>query len=490
MKGANTKYYLNVAIGLALMLLVPMIGGVGQITDVGMKVLGIFIGMVWLWITADALWPSLLALVLVGLSGYVPDAEGYQGITSVLSSSFGNETLLNITFITLLFAAVSELGLTEHIVNFFMKRKALEGKPYLMLFLFMASAYTVGGTTDPIVSIFILWPAVSGMCKKYGYVKSDTTYSIMIISIFLGAILGQPMLAFKGMTAALFATFGAITGLEVNLAVYLVFNICMALTVMVIYLLMVKFVFRPDFEALKNVKVEDIVKDEKPMTNSQKLIGILLIMLIAGILLPNIVPETVPGIKMLKSFGVLGIEAVLMSIAMIARNKEGKMMIDVREISKKGFSWNIFFQCASAIYMANALTADSTGIKTVLIGALKPVIEGLPGFVFVLVVIAAALILTNVFNNMIVGVIMLTVSMPFMGAIAGVNFKALAILTIMSVCVAALLPSGSIYCSYLHSNREYIEFKDIYKVFIPVMIVVALVYVCIGYPIATFIFAA
>ncbi|MBQ6314102.1 MAG: hypothetical protein IJI11_00705 [Mogibacterium sp.] len=488
MKGVNTKYYINVVIGLAFMFLFPLIGPAGPITAVGMKILGIFIGMVWLWITADAMWPSLLALVLVGLSGYVPDAEGYAGVKAVLASSFGSDTLLNITFITLLFAAVSALGLTEHIVNFFMKRKALEGKPYLMLFLFMLSAYTVGGTTDPIVSIFILWPAVSEMCAKYGYKKTSLTHSIMIMSIFLGSILGQPMLAFKGMTAALFGTLTSITGITINLAVYLVFNICMAVVVIIIYLLMVRFIFKPDFTGLRSVKVEDIVKNDTPMTKPQKLIGILLIMLIAGILLPNIVPATVPGIKILQNYGVLGIEAVLMAIAMIARDKEGNMMIDVREISKNGFSWNIFFQCAAAIYMAGALTGDATGIKDLLVGALTPILGGLPGIVFVIIVIVCALVLTNIFNNMIVGVIMLTVSMPFMGTITGVNFASLATLTVMSVCVAALLPSGSIYCSYLHSNREYIDFKSIYKVFVPTIIVVAIVYACIGYPIASMLF--
>lgn len=96
---------------------------------------------------------SLLAVIQIALSGYVEGAEGYGAITSALSATFGNETLLNITFIMLIFAAVSELGLTDHIVQFFMKRKALEGRPYLMLFLFMVSGYVIGGTTDPIIGM-------------------------------------------------------------------------------------------------------------------------------------------------------------------------------------------------------------------------------------------------------------------------------------------------------------------------------------------------
>lgn len=484
----NLKYYVNIAIGLAFMFLFPMIGAVGPITEVGIKVLGIFIGMVWLWIVADGMWPSLLALVQIGLSGYVTDAEGYAGITAALGAAFGNETLLNITFIMLIFSAVSALGLTDHIVYFFMKRRALEGRPYLMIFLFMMSGYVIGGTTDPIISMFILWPSVTILCTKYGYQKSDKTFMIMIMAMFLAAILGQSLLPFKGMTAALFGVFGELTGMEVNLAVYVVFHICMAVLVMIGFLVMVRLVFRPDFTALKQVKVEDIVKDEIPLTAAQKMIGILMIVLIAGILLPNILPASFPGIRILTLYGVLGIEGVLMAAAMICRNKDGGPLIDVKEIAKEGFSWVVFFQCAAATYVANALTSDVTGIKTFMIDALTPVLSGLSGIVFVAVVIVCALLITNVLNNMVAGVIMLTISMPFMEVIAGANFKALAIMSIMSICMAALLPSGSIYCSYLHSNRQLIEFKDIYKIFVPTLAVIAVIYCCIGYPAACFLF--
>lgn len=484
----NTRYYINVAIGLALMFLFPLIGPVGPITAVGIRVLGIFLGMVWLWIVADGMWPSLLAVIQIALSGYVAGAEGYGAITSALSATFGNETLLNITFIMLIFAAVSELGLTDHIVQFFMKRKALEGRPYLMLFLFMVSGYVIGGTTDPIIGMYILWPSVSTLCTKYGYKKSDKTFAVMIMAMFLASICGQSMLGFKGMTAALFGVFQKTTGLSINLAVYLVFHICMALVVMGSFLLLVRFVFRPDFTALKQVKVEDIVKESVPMTKAQKLIGALLIALIAGILLPNVLPASVPGVKLLKTYGVLGIEGVLMAIAMVCRDKDGKALIDVREIAKNGFSWIVFFQCAAAIYVANALTSDATGIKALLISVFQPILGGLPGMLFVVAVIVAALVLTQVLNNMVCGVIVLTVAMPFMEIVEGVGFPALAVMTIMSVCMAALLPSGSIYCSYLHSNKQLIDMKDIYKIFIPTLALIAIVYCCIGYPVAAMLF--
>lgn len=55
-------YWLHLAIGLGFMLVFPMLSPIEPITEVGMAVLGVFIGMVYLWSTLDSIWPSLMGL--------------------------------------------------------------------------------------------------------------------------------------------------------------------------------------------------------------------------------------------------------------------------------------------------------------------------------------------------------------------------------------------------------------------------------------------
>lgn len=52
-KGSNNdlKSYIHIGIGVAIMLLFQVLPAYGPITEVGMKCLGSFIGMVYLWST-------------------------------------------------------------------------------------------------------------------------------------------------------------------------------------------------------------------------------------------------------------------------------------------------------------------------------------------------------------------------------------------------------------------------------------------------------
>ena len=83
----SAKSYLHTAIGILIMLIGFVIAPFGPVTEVGVKCLFIFLGMVYLWSTVNPLWPSMLGLVLLGLSGYA--GEGAAGFKAVMASSIG-----------------------------------------------------------------------------------------------------------------------------------------------------------------------------------------------------------------------------------------------------------------------------------------------------------------------------------------------------------------------------------------------------------------
>ncbi len=59
----NKMVYLHIAIMLVLMFGIGFLPPFGQITALGMKVLGCFLGIVYGWIFIDLLWVSFLALL-------------------------------------------------------------------------------------------------------------------------------------------------------------------------------------------------------------------------------------------------------------------------------------------------------------------------------------------------------------------------------------------------------------------------------------------
>lgn len=70
-KKGNALYYINSAIGLFFLFafgrIVPPLG---IISEVGMQVLGVFLGLIWLWSMVEIIWPSILGIVALGLTDY------------------------------------------------------------------------------------------------------------------------------------------------------------------------------------------------------------------------------------------------------------------------------------------------------------------------------------------------------------------------------------------------------------------------------------
>ena len=61
---------INMAITLLLMFGFGLLPPFATLTPVGMRVLGIFIGVIYGFSTCEIIWPSLFAFLAFGLSGY------------------------------------------------------------------------------------------------------------------------------------------------------------------------------------------------------------------------------------------------------------------------------------------------------------------------------------------------------------------------------------------------------------------------------------
>ena len=72
----------------------------GAITDLGMDVLGVFIGTIYGWLTLGLIWPSIFSLAALGLIGYI-------GVQQAFCDGFGymNIPILIMSFV---FAAIAD----------------------------------------------------------------------------------------------------------------------------------------------------------------------------------------------------------------------------------------------------------------------------------------------------------------------------------------------------------------------------------------------
>ena len=117
--------------------------------------------------------------------------------------------------------------------------------------------------------------------------------------------------------------------------------------------------------------------------------------------------------------------------------------------------------CASVIPVARALTSDGTGVTELINNLLSPIFGSMGPIMFIITVMIAMMILTNIGSNMATSIIVVTVVLPFVSkyyfspAIIG-----MAILLIANL--GFIFPGSSGMAPFLYSNK-WIEVKDIYK---------------------------
>ena len=481
-------YWLHLTIGLGFMLIFPRLSPIEPITEVGMSVLGVFIGMIYLWSAVDTIWPSLLGLILVALAGYVPGLQGYAAVKELFLNAFGVDSVIVVMFSMVLFAALEYVGCTKYMARFFMSRKILEGRPYVFFFIFFLCSYVISGLTSPMASLLILWPIAIEACKDCGYKKGDKVFYTMICGVYLAATLGQPMFPFKGASLVIVSAFEKASGVGVNYGAYILYNIVMSVILLLCYLLVVKVLIRPDVNGFKNITVTELTKESLPNMNAQQIAFFLMILVyIVALLLPNFMSNEIPLIAFLNNLNVLGVSTFCIVVMMIIPY-QGKPMLDFRAVSKKFFSWDVFFLVVAALYICTAMTTESTGIKPFLVQLLQPMLGNKPEIIFIFLLLAFAIITTNFANNAGMAVVLLPIVLSFADQYPGVDSTVLYMTIAMMVFVALLTPAASPNCAMLHARKDLVEWKEIMELFLPMIVVALLVYTLIGYQIAKFLF--
>lgn len=466
----TAKYYIFSAIGIAIMLFFGYLPPFSTVTELGMKVLGIFIGAIWCFSTVGCFWPALLALILFGTSGLY---EG--GVTATFAAAFGSDTWLFVLFVLAFAAMINNSGASKIIANNMASWKFTKGKPYAVSWVLLTIAYVVGALISVTPGIVITWAILYVMCEGYGYKPHDKYPTLMVIAITFAALMGQAALPFKAapimyMNALSKATDGAVT---VSYAQFALVAIPMTYLAGISPLLAMKFIFRPDVSLIKN---SDFVftSDETKFNSEQKIFMLFLAAFFVLLFLPGIFTQTGGFIAWLKTIGNTAICVLLLIIAGFVMKKNGTSFVNLAKTFKDGIPWETMMILAFAVVATSAMTNAACGIKDQIAAWLTPLFgEGTGMGLFIFLVILLSAVITNFIGNLIVGLMFVPIIVAFATS-AGISQNlvvAIAVTTNMSL----FLPSASPLAALLHSNTEWCSSNDIYKYSWPIVIVGVLV---------------
>lgn len=479
------SYWIMSAIGLACMLFASFVPNPEPITPIGMEIVMIFIGVIFLWSAVGNIWPSILGIVMVGLSGYL--GEGAAGVTASLVSAFGSSTVFTIIFAMILFGGVAVLGFAKYIARFFLSLKIQEGRPYVFLFFIMFCSYLVTALSGNLSAILLMFPVVIDVLEKTGYKKGDKAWYSIILGVFFATAVGQPTIPFGGGLMLVLAALQTTLGTSLDYMPLLGYAILMGTILILTYLVFLKIFIRPDFSGIKALRVDDIKQETLPPLNiRQRIYLIVFITYMLCVIVPPVLPFDNIIITTLTSMGAIGCALTGISILELVKIN-GQSVLAVRE-STKVFSWDVYFIVPAGTFLSGLITNADLGVIEFLQVSLDPIFGGQLPIVFILLLVAIAIIFTQFAGNVPTAYVLFPIAAAFAAQYPSLNMTAICILVAYAVFVALCLPAASPFSAILHSRKDLVSFKEIQKVYIPLIVVVILVYATAGYFLANAIF--
>lgn len=465
----DLKYYLNSLIVVLLMFIVPHLPAIQPLTPYGMQVVGIFLGCIYGWTMVSVVWPSLLGLLVLGFTEF-------GAMPATFQAAYGGDVFLFVFFMLSFAALITKSGVTDFIAKWIISRKIAKGKPWVIAFLVYCAAYVVGALVSVMPSIVICWTLTYQLCKEFKYTSKDLYPKLMVIGVVNAALMGHCLFPFKAFAVMMLKVLNTQLGINVDFAVFTLFAFILGFGCVILYLLICKYIYKPDVQPIVN-SAYVYENTEKLNTYQKQVLGLLFAMVIL-LLLPGFLPEGI--IKtFLTKVGNTGIVVVLLTLAGFIKLRNGSSFADIAELIKAGVPWPTMILLATAMALSTAIGADATGIKALFQTVFNPILTGHGTLMFFFLVILLGIALTNVINNVVVGLILVPIICAASTAL-GFPPEILTVAICLLLNITFLLPSGSPIAAFLHGNSEWVSSIEVqkYSILFIGVVIVWFVFIC------------
>ena len=476
----DKKYYIHSVIGLILMFGVGFLPPFSTITPLGMKYLGILLGLVYLWSLVGMFWPSLMGLIAMIIFG--------ENSAAVCTSSFGNSLVIMCVFAMAVIFAVAQTGVFDYLVRWIITRKIIEGRPWLLTGALILGLYIIVALGGEMPLLFVMWEMVYKIAETAGIPRKSKYCAAMVVGLMFAFVCGMISLPYKAAFVAVMGFFYGMTPMtEINIVSASVLLVCGCTAALVLFILMMKFVLRIDLSALKNADAALAFKDLPPMNKRQKFAGIYLIVFLVMMMLTGLVSFLGDNafVQTYSRFGTLGVSWLLTAIMVLVKI-DGKPMMDVSKTASM-IVWDSVLLMAIAFTFSPMLTDEATGISAWVMSLVNPILGGHSAFTFTVIVFVITLILTNFANNTVVMMLMIAVIMPYSQTL-GLNLHMMAVLMCLMAQTAFLLPASSIYGALIYSQAEHISSRYIMMAAVIAMVAATLAMLLVFMPLGNVLF--
>ena len=478
----DMKRLVIIACCLAVVLIFWFLPAPEPMTQIGVRVIGVFIVTVVLLSTVDTVWPAILGVVLLSLTGVA-------NLNGAIAGSLGNWVIYFVLMSFIMTHALNEAGFTSRMVAKFMSQGFVQKSPWSMTISLAIMGMILGAFIDQVPATPFMLAFNAKIYQALGYSKKDSYPHIANILTIFGVNIGGAMTPISHSLIILgLGVYEAATGNSISLFTFLMYGVPTGIILFILKVLIFKLLAKPDFSKFANFDIRTVLDEQKPMNLREKTVVAVFFITVALWILPGILKMFAPQAGFVVWLGKYSITfwAALAVVVMGILCIDGKPVIDVRDIVNHHINWGILLFISIGVYFGSAICDKSTGVNDFMSAYLGPMVQNVSPMIVVLILAFAAVFMTNFASNVSTITVMTSVGVTLGLSTGVVNPVAIAMVTSFCGSCAYLMPSSFATIAMLHGD-EYSEKSEIYKYAIIMMILTPIIVTFVGYTIGNMI---
>ncbi len=434
MKVTDKNRALIIAVSMLFILFFKYLPAPAGMSAAAMQVIGIFIGVLILWMTISIDWPSMLCLAALA---FVPGIT----VNSILSSGMGNATFAFLMFTFMCTHTLNQTPFIRRCATAFLTTKSAQKSPWAFITLYFACALFLGSFMSPTVLVVILIAITEEIFAVLGFEKGDKAADMMMMGMVFCSSIGAGMTpiahVFPLMAMGYYTT---ATGNTITYAQYMAMGIPVGILAAVIMLLLFRFILKPDLSGIKSLDISHLKSELPPMGKKEKYALIIFFTVIALWVVPGVVRPWLPGVyNYINSFGT-AMPPLLGAVAMAIVTVDGKPLLDFKEATSKGIPWASLIMVSATLALGSVMTNADIGLTAWIGEKITPVTAGMGVMALVFLFALWAAVQTNLSSNMVTVTVVCAIALPVCMALPDINVAAVASIVGMMASYAFATP--------------------------------------------------
>ena len=442
---------LKTVLSLAVIAVFWFLPPVGEITVIGMRTIGVFIGTVLLLSLVDTLWPVFFAFILLNLTGVMT-------LNEILAGSIGNWIITFVMLSFVLTAALNDAGFTSRLTAWFMTRGFVSKSPWAFVYAYWGISAIVGMFMDQVPAAAFFLGFSAKILQQLGYGRKERfSHMLTIGSVFAVNIGGAATPISHSLALLGMGIYEEATGQPLSMFTYLAFGVPAGIVCFILMCILLRALMKPDMSKFANLDVKAIVGEQKPMDLKEKTVvtvfGITVILWILPGLLGLFLPSSNPVLAFLNQFSIT-FWALLAVVVLAVLRINNKPIINLKQNLEQGFPWGVILFISIGVLLGSAVSSDKVGLSAFVSNNLTPIVGGMSPVLIVLIFALVTTAITNFSSNVTTITVMTGVAVAVANSVPSLNPVALALTTTMCGSLAFVLPSSFAPIAMLHMDEN------------------------------------